>query len=648
MTAAPASEFRQALDAFNGGDLDRAREIAERGLEQSPSPQLQHLVGLIHCRLGNPEAGVDWLRLASDSDPGNLPFRVMLARALVDAGRALEALDAAIPPEGTTPAELALWHVRAEAAAIAGQKDLALHALARLCSAGVGDWRIWRDYAEALSDAERWLEASRAFEQAARLNPQELELQRSLARALARGGRHDQSADELRKWVEASPADAYNRIVLARLFANLGRNAEADAQVNEAFRIVSGKDWAGDWQGLLDIATTRSGEIDIELLREIGALLERTSRMELLSELFDAAEANGIDRDRLGYPAAAVALRTGNAGEAKRLLLLESPDVDPLRWHWMMARIADSLGDSELAFAEAEAMNRSVQDYDRWRRTAKSQLEWVRSLTETLTPEWAGRLTRLPPGDRPAPVLLVGFPRSGTTLLDTFLMGHSDVTVLEEIEFIDPVERILGKIPTLPERSAAELEQARQAYLAEMDLHLPKEHGGLVVDKLPLKLLAIPYLHAMFPDLRIIFAQRHPCDCVLSCFMQAFALNNAMACFLDIGDSAEYYDAILSFWVRARETLGLNVETVIYEKLIDDAEGSLRPVVDFLGLEWKDGLLDHRATAKARGAISTPSFDQVVQPLSDKASGRWRRYEKQLEPVLPLLLPWAERLGYSQ
>ncbi|HWI77313.1 MAG TPA: sulfotransferase family protein, partial [Sphingomicrobium sp.] len=72
------------------------------------------------------------------------------------------------------------------------------------------------------------------------------------------------------------------------------------------------------------------------------------------------------------------------------------------------------------------------------------------------------------------------------------------------------------------------------------------------------------------------------------------------------------------------------------------------PVVDFLGLEWKDGLLDHRATAKARGAISTPSFDQVVQPLSDKASGRWRRYEKQLEPVLPLLLPWAERLGYSQ
>jgi hypothetical protein len=130
--------------------------------------------------------------------------------------------------------------------------------------------------------------------------------------------------------------------------------------------------------------------------------------------------------------------------------------------------------------------------------------------------------------------------------------------------------------------------------------------------------------------------------------MQPFALNNAMACFLDIRDAAEYYDAVLSFWERARETLGLKVHTVIYEALIDDPEASLRPLTEFLDLEWRDGLLDHRATARARGAISTPSFDQVVQPLNSKASGRWRRYREQLEPVLPILLPWAERLGYPQ
>jgi Flp pilus assembly protein TadD len=648
MTAAPANPFRQALDAFNSGDLDRARALAERGLQKSASPQLQHLAGLIHCRLGNATEGVEWLRRASDSDPGNVAFRVMFARALVDSGRAAEALAAAAPPDGVTPPELALWHVRAEAADVAGEKALAIQALARLCSAGIGDWRIWNQYAEALGEAERWLEASRAFEQAARLNPDDLELRRTLARALSSAGRHDQSADELRRWADASPPDAYNRIVLARLFANLGRNADADAQVGEAARTATGNDWAGDWQALLSIATKPSGEIDIEILREIGAWLERSSRLDMLRDLFQAAEAKGIEPERLGYPAAAVALREGEAAEAKRLLSAESAEVDPLRWHWMMAKIADALGDSDLAFSEAGAMNRSVSDYERWRRAAASQLQWVRSLTETLTSKWAASLTRLPQGDRPAPVLLVGFPRSGTTLLDTFLMGHPQVAVLEEIEFIGPLERILGKIPELPERTEDELAEARKAYLAEMDLHLPGSPGKLIVDKLPLKLLAVPYLHAIYPDLRIIFAQRHPCDCVLSCFMQAFALNNAMACFLDIRDSADYYDAILSFWERARETLALKVHTVVYEELIEGAEASLRPLTEFLGLDWREELLDHRATAKARGAISTPSFEQVVQPLSTKASGRWRRYEKHLEPVLPVLLPWAERLGYSR
>jgi len=78
-----------------------------------------------------------------------------------------------------------------------------------------------------------------------------------------------------------------------------------------------------------------------------------------------------------------------------------------------------------------------------------------------------------------------------------------------------------------------------------------------------------------------------------------------------------------------------------------DPEAALRPLIDFLGLEWRPELLDHRSTAKARGAIITPSYDQVVQPLSKAPSGRWRRYEKQLGPVLPVLLPWAERLGYT-
>ena len=73
----------------------------------------------------------------------------------------------------------------------------------------------------------------------------------------------------------------------------------------------------------------------------------------------------------------------------------------------------------------------------------------------------------------------------------------------------------------------------------------------------------------------------------------------------------------------------------------------MRPLIEFLGLEWTDSVLDHSRTATARGLISTPSYNQVTRDLYRDSSGRWRRYRDQLAPVLPLLLPWAGRLGYS-
>jgi hypothetical protein len=264
-----------------------------------------------------------------------------------------------------------------------------------------------------------------------------------------------------------------------------------------------------------------------------------------------------------------------------------------------------------------------------------------------LTPEWVGGLTQLAATERGTPAFLVGFPRSGTTLLDTFLMGHLDTAVLEELPLMHQAETVLGDIAQLPSASIARLEQARSAYFAELDRHIPAGFGGLAIDKMPLNLLAMPYAHCLFPDARIVFVQRHPCDAVLSCLMQGFALNNATACFLDLGDAAAAYVSIMTVWMRSRELLPLKVHTLVYERLVTAPEDELRPLVEFLGLEWQAQILDHRATARGRGAIGTPSYDQVVEPLSQGPSGRWRRYEKELEPVLTILLPWAERLGYS-
>ena len=128
--------------------------------------------------------------------------------------------------------------------------------------------------------------------------------------------------------------------------------------------------------------------------------------------------------------------------------------------------------------------------------------------------------------------------------------------------------------------------------------------------------------------------------------MQAFVLTDAMASFLDLTNSADLYDAAMRVFTQASAQLRLPLHWLVYEELVTDPSGVLKPLISFLGLDWRPELLDHRATAARRRAIKTPSYDSVGQPLSKGASGRWRRYEAQLAPVLPVLMPWAERLGY--
>jgi hypothetical protein len=317
-----------------------------------------------------------------------------------------------------------------------------------------------------------------------------------------------------------------------------------------------------------------------------------------------------------------------------------------MRWHWLMARIHDSLDEPAAAFSQAETMNRSVADREAWLARGRAYVDAVRAVVDVATPQWAAKVRPLDPPERGSPAFLVGFPRSGTTLLDTFLMGHPDSIVLEEVPLLTAAQQALGDGPDLPDRSPAELEKARDAYFAAMDAHVPEGFGGLVIDKFPLNMLAPRFIHTLFPDAKLIFAQRHPCDCVLSCFMQAFALNDSMASFLEIDSAANFYDAAMSLWTRCTEILPLQVHRIVYEDLVAQPEASLKPLVDFLGLDWRDELLDHRSTAKARGTINTPSYAQVTQPLTRRPSGRWKGYREQLEPVLPVLLPWAERLGY--
>lgn len=604
------SILADAISAFQQGQLHEARKLLQALINSGPvRPQAHYLFGLVECRLGRLDQGVDWLRRATLGDPGNAAHRVMLARALVDAGRPRDAFEAASPPAGNTPAELALWHARAEAAHACGEWEAAEQAWRVVTAARGADWTVWASFGESLEQLEKWEAAIAA----------------------------------LRRALELKPDDAKLRLGLSRALGQIGRTEESLEQLEAAARLVSG---LGSADALLELVSRPDRSLDEGMLRELALMLERTNRVALLRDLLDAAHQRGIALERLGLASAAFALRENKPAEARRILEANEDSTDPVGWHRLMSRTADALGNPAMAFAAAFEMNRSVRDDGSWRKRGRDYRAQLRAWSAAMR-SWPFELPTVKERPGRAPAFLVGFPRSGTTLADTFLMGHPDVAVLEERHLLGAAEIAFGDMRRLPDASPEQLLAARMAYLAELGRHVDSSFSGLVIDKQPLNMTGVPFIAAVFPDAKLIFAQRHPCDVVLSSFMQSFALNPAMASFLDVGDAADLYDAAMELFSLGRRRATIPVHDLVYEQLVDRPEATLRSLLEFLGLEWRPEILDHRRTAVARGAVITASYDQVVRPLSKTASGRWRRYEEQLEPVLPVLLPWAERLGYA-
>jgi len=247
---------------------------------------------------------------------------------------------------------------------------------------------------------------------------------------------------------------------------------------------------------------------------------------------------------------------------------------------------------------------------------------------------------------------LIGFPRSGTTLLNHVLDGHEAIQAMEEkppvSKMLDAVRNMPNSYPhALADCDALDVEWLRETYFRSAAEHGAPDRSRLILDKFPMHTNLAAMLHRVFPEARFVFALRHPCDVVLSCFMQNFELNNTMANFCTLADTVAMYTRTMDLWQMYRQQLPLEVHTVRYEDVVDDFDHEVRALCDFLGVPWKDELREFDAKALQRGRINTPSYEQVSQPIYRQARYRWERYREQLAPYLPILQPYVERFGYS-
>lgn len=319
-----------------------------------------------------------------------------------------------------------------------------------------------------------------------------------------------------------------------------------------------------------------------------------------------------------------------------------------------LAAICNDLGDIDAAFAHFVKQNAaSAKSALRKRVDKQAYLDQVEEQIAAFTPEWVGSWSSrgagaVEPGHRAAPVFLVGFPRSGTTLLDQILDAHPDVQVFEEQPTLIAVRDALASYPSaLAHIDERERQRLRALYWDALETGEADLKSKVVINKLPLNIIHAGLMQAVFPEARIILALRHPADSVLSCFMQNFELNASMANFLTLHDAAHLYDRVMTLWRQYRRLLPLNVVEVRYENLIRDIRAEVEPVLDFLGLPWNDAQADPAAHALARGTIRTPSYAQVTQPIYSSSADRWRRYEKHLAPVLPMLETHIRHFGYD-
>ena len=250
------------------------------------------------------------------------------------------------------------------------------------------------------------------------------------------------------------------------------------------------------------------------------------------------------------------------------------------------------------------------------------------------------------------PFFIVGFPRSGTTLLDTILRSHSSIEVIEEKPLVEKLVKNLGSLSqnnlnNLEKIGEEQINQIRDIYLKDLQINASKKDDEkIIIDKLPLNFIYIGEILKVFPNSKFIFSLRHPCDCVLSCFMQNFKMNNAMANFLNIEDSAKLYDSSMKLWETYLSNFNLNYIEVKYEDLVDNFNKTILSILKFLKLPWEDSVLRFNKTAKDRFQIKTPSYDQVIQPIYKSATNRWKLYEKQLSKVYPTLEPWIKKFNY--
>jgi len=444
----------------------------------------------------------------------------------------------------------------------------------------------------------------------------------------------------LRQAYYLQPSRAFFSVRLARVLRLLGRWEEAVHFLRIALALEP-----NNLEALLSWVSIEESRHDLErawVMQRIAGAVAPQDVQVLLSEAL-------LHRRGKAYEDALAVL--------DRIDVASQPVGTQTAWYFERGQTLDRMGRYPEAFAAFDSANRSVRRNPALHYNAARNADQITRLKGFYTRE---RLKRLPRGrprsdNEEAPVFIVGFPRSGTSMVEQILSAHPDISGGNELILAQRMTEHAGKwlnsqqpypycLEELAQPGKSEaLQTFRNYYLGELRTLAILDPGvRRFTDKMPLNEVHLGLLSLVFPEAHIVHLIRHPLDILISCYFNELHHGDNFA--YDLESAARHYVLVMDLVEHYRRELDMNYLALRYEDVVADVETGARQMLDFLGVPWDPRCVEfHRNQRSAR----TASYAQVTEKVYTRSVHRYRNYREHLDAVIPVIAPVAERLGYS-
>ena len=390
---------------------------------------------------------------------------------------------------------------------------------------------------------------------------------------------------------------------------------------------------------------------------ELFSLYDRSNQIEKFSNLLDKAKKILSEKNLVSYYEAVFTYNQKNFKQTIQILenidLKENYVSQNINKHSLLAKSYDQTCNFEKAYNHFKINNQLMNESYGKGVNEKSFIELVTQRINFFKNFNINRWKQHQLKDEFfQPIFLIGFPRSGTTLLDTILRTNKSIEIIEEKpvlrNFLRNLDiKIKNNFNHLDNLDKKFIQNMQNFYFEEREQYLENKKTKIVIDKMPLNIIYIAEILRFFPNAKFIFALRNPYDSILSCFMQQFELNPAMKNFTSLESSVILYDLVMKLWTIYRDVFSINCHFIKYEDLVTDFEKTTKEIFKFLEIDWSDNTKNFYMTAKKRLNISTPSYNQITSPLYSRSIGRWKNYEKEFKGLKNILDPWLDEFNYK-